>query len=96
MAFKCITVYTNNYEAFSDIYQEIENLSLEENEEREIEGITVSDAGSVDDEYVNSMRIKPEVAVMKVKEKNITILQHGQVFEVLFPDTQTQTQEATV
>ncbi|MGB8954985.1 MAG: hypothetical protein WCC10_06400, partial [Tumebacillaceae bacterium] len=90
MAFRCITVYTNNYEAFSDIYQEIESLSLAENEEREIEGITVSDAGDVEEEYVNSMRAKPEVAVMKVKDKNITILQHGQVFEVLFPSAQEQ------
>jgi hypothetical protein len=90
MAFRCITVYTNNYEAFSDIYQEIEGLSLAENEEREIEGITVSDAGDVEEEYVDSMRAKPEVAVMKVKDKNITILQHGQVFEVLFPQEHEQ------
>ena len=85
MAFKCITVYTNNYEAFSDLFVELEGITLAENEEREINGITVSDAGDVPQEYVDTMRVKPEVAVMKAKGTNITILQHGQVFEVLIP-----------
>lgn len=85
MTMSCITVYTNNYETFSDIYEEIQTLELEENEEREIEGITVSNSGDIPEDYIDMMRAKPEVAVMKVRQQNITILQHGKVFEILKP-----------
>jgi hypothetical protein len=83
---RCISVYTKDFEMFSDIYEEILALSLGENEEREIEGITVSDAGEVPEDYLDKMRQKPEVAVMKIKKQGIIILQHGEVFEILLPD----------
>ncbi|MCX7569700.1 NAD/NADP transhydrogenase alpha subunit [Tumebacillus sp. DT12] len=83
---RCVTVYTKNYEVFSDLFEELQDTELGENEEKEIQGITVSDAGEVPDDYIESMRQKPEVAVMKVRKKNIIILQHGEVFEVLFQD----------
>lgn len=88
MSVRCITVYTNNYEAFSGIYEEILGGTLGEYEEKEIEGITVSDAGSVPEDYVEKMKVKPEVAVMKIRRMGITILQHGNVFEILIPDGQ--------
>jgi len=85
MTMKCITVYTKSYETFSDIYEQVAALNLAENEETEVEGITVSEAGEVDQEYIQSMKIKPEVAVLKVKDSKIMILQHGDVFEILIP-----------
>jgi hypothetical protein len=83
MTMSCITVYTNNYETFSELFESIQDLNLSENEEREIEGITVSNSGEIPEDYIEMMRAKPEVAVMKVKRKNITILQHGKVFEIV-------------
>jgi len=82
---QCITVYTNRYETFSDIYEEILNTSLEENEEREIGGVIISESGGVPEEYIEKMKAKPEVAVMRIKDKGVTILQHGEVFEMLIP-----------
>lgn len=85
MAKKCITVYTKDYSVFSDIYEEIIRTPFNENEEKEIEGITVSDSGEVPTEYVEKMKQKREVAVLYNKENDITIMQHGQVFEILIP-----------
>ncbi|HBI03548.1 MAG TPA: NAD/NADP transhydrogenase alpha subunit [Paenibacillaceae bacterium] len=85
MITKCITVYTGDYEVFSDIYEEILALDLAENEEVEIEGITVSDSGEVSIEYIEKMKQKPEVAVMKIRDRNILIMQHGDIFEILIP-----------
>lgn len=83
---KCISVYTNNFEVFSDIYEQILETPLADNEEKEVGGITVSESGSVPENYLDRMRSKPEVVVMKVRNKNITILQHGDVFEILIPE----------
>lgn len=80
---KCITVYTNNYEIFSDLFETIVNTPLAENEERELEGITISESGEVPVDYIERMKNKPEVAVLKIKEPPTTILQHGDVFEIL-------------
>lgn len=85
MTMKCITVYTNSYEAFSEVYEQILNENLAEYEEKEVEGITISDAGSVPEEYIERMRSKPDVAVMTIKRKGVTIFQHGDVFEMLIP-----------
>lgn len=90
---RCISVYTKDFEVFSDIYEEILNLSLDENEETEIQGITVSDAGAVPDDYIEKMRQKPEVAVMNIKKKGIMILQHGEVFEILIPTDDAEEEE---
>ncbi|MGZ4107978.1 MAG: NAD/NADP transhydrogenase alpha subunit [Tumebacillaceae bacterium] len=86
----CITVYTNNYDTFSELFDSIQDLNLTENEEREIEGITVSNSGEIPEDYIEMMRAKPEVAVMTVRRKNITILQHGKVFEILKQSDQEQ------
>ncbi|MFD0586974.1 NAD/NADP transhydrogenase alpha subunit [Paenibacillus sp. GCM10027627] len=82
---KCISVYTNNFELFSDIYEQVLQSPPAENEDIVIEGITVSGSGDVPDQYIERMRIKPEVVVMKEKERNIMILQHGNVFEICLP-----------
>lgn len=82
---KCLSVYTGNFEVFSDIYERIMETPFADNEEKEVEGIIVSECGDVPQSYLDRMRIKPEVVVMKVKDKNITILQHGDVFEILIP-----------
>lgn len=84
---RCVSVYTKDFGVFSDICDAILALNLDEDEEVEIEGITISDAGIVDEDYIEKMRQKPEVAVLRVKKQNVTILQHGEVFEVLFPLT---------
>ncbi|RJE90105.1 NAD/NADP transhydrogenase alpha subunit [Paenibacillus sp. 1011MAR3C5] len=82
---KCISVYTNNFELFSDIYEQVLESPPQENEDIVIEGITVSGSGDVPDQYIDRMRTKPEVVVMKEKERNIMILQHGNVFEICLP-----------
>ncbi|ADM70480.1 NAD/NADP transhydrogenase alpha subunit [Paenibacillus sp. SEL3] len=86
---KCISVYTDNFEAFSDIFEQIVTTEFAENEERELEGITVSHSGDVPEHYLERMSQKPEVVVMKDKSRGITILQHGQVFEILLPVLET-------
>jgi hypothetical protein len=86
---KCISVYTRNFEQFSDIYEQIIDFPPAENEEKVVEGITVSDAGEVPDQYIERMRVKPEVVVMKEKKRGITILQHGNVFEICIPVAET-------
>lgn len=83
---RCIAVYTKNFELFSDIYEEVIATPLDDNEEKVIEGVTVSESGTVPENYIDRMKAKPEVVVMKVKEKDITILQHGDVFEIFIPE----------
>ncbi|WP_308634452.1 NAD/NADP transhydrogenase alpha subunit [Paenibacillus silvisoli] len=85
---KCISVYTKDFALFSDIYEQIMDAPPAENEEIIIEGITVSGAGDVPEQYIERMRQKPECVVMKEKERNITILQHGEVFEICVPEVQ--------
>ncbi|MDF2721525.1 MAG: hypothetical protein K0Q59_1200 [Paenibacillus sp.] len=85
---KCIAVYTNDFEVFSDIYEKVLDTPLAENEEKEVEGVMISESGDVPEHYIERMRAKPEVVVMKVKEKDITILQHGEVFEILLPENE--------
>jgi hypothetical protein len=85
---KCISVYTNNFEVFSDIYEQVLSTPLADNEEKEVEGIVISESGEVPDHYLERMKAKPDVVVMKVKEKDITILQHGELFEILLPTEQ--------
>lgn len=82
---KCVTVYTKDYELFSDLYEKImENLPGDD-EEKEIEGVTVSDAGELPEDYISRMKTKPEVAVLRITKSDIMILQHGEVFEILIP-----------
>lgn len=85
---KCIAVYTNDFEVFSDIYEKVLSTPLAENEEIEVEGVTISESGDVPDHYIERMRTKPDVVVMKVREQNITILQHGEVFEIFIPENE--------
>jgi hypothetical protein len=81
-------VYTNDFELFSDIYEKVISTPLAENEEKEVEGVMISESGDVPDHYIDRMRIKPDVVVMKVRDKDITILQHGEVFEIFIPETE--------
>ena len=82
---KCISVYTKDFALFSDIYEQIMEAPPAENEEIILEGVTVSGAGDVPYQYIERMRVKPECVVMKERERNITILQHGEVFEICMP-----------
>lgn len=83
---KCISVYTNDFGQFSDIYEQVLNMPLSEDEEKEIEGIIISESGHVPDDYLEKMRKRNDVVVMKVKDHDITILQHGNMFEILLPE----------
>ncbi|MEI7024471.1 NAD/NADP transhydrogenase alpha subunit [Paenibacillus sp. y28] len=85
---KCISVYTNNFELFSDIYETILSTPLAENEEKEVEGVTVSESGEVPENYLDKMKARPDVVVMRLKDRDITILQHGSVFEIFIPETE--------
>ncbi|MFH5184696.1 NAD/NADP transhydrogenase alpha subunit [Paenibacillus sp. TAB 01] len=82
---KCISVYTNDFEVFSDIYEQVLETPLAENEEKQVEGVTVMESGDVPEHYLEKMKTKPEVVVMKVKDKDITILQHRNLFEIFIP-----------
>ncbi|ANF97389.1 hypothetical protein [Paenibacillus bovis] len=82
---KCISVYTDNFEQFSDIFEQIVAEELVENEEKVVEGITVNYSGDVPEHYLERMAQKRDVVVMKDKGRGITILQHGKLFEVLVP-----------
>jgi hypothetical protein len=82
---KCISVYTDNFETFSDLYEQIVDSPPADNEDVVLEGITVSGSGEVPEQYIERMRIKPEVVVMSEKQRGITILQHGNVFEICMP-----------
>ncbi|WP_040949357.1 hypothetical protein [Gorillibacterium massiliense] len=85
---KCIAVYTKNFELFSDIYEEVLRTPLTENEEKVVEGVTISDSGEVPANYLDRMKAKLDVVVMKIKGQPITILQHGELFEILLPETE--------
>ncbi|USB34832.1 NAD/NADP transhydrogenase alpha subunit [Paenibacillus sp. YPG26] len=87
---KCISVYTDNFELFSDMFEQVIEINLNENDERELEGITISDSGEVPEHYLERMAKKPEVVVMKDKNRGITILQHGKVFEILIPSDESE------
>lgn len=87
---KCIAVYTKDFEQFSDIYEQVLNTPLADNEEKEVEGVTISESGQVPENYLSRMKTKPEVVVMKVKGQPITILQHGDVFEILLPEEEAE------
>ncbi|WP_458122041.1 NAD/NADP transhydrogenase alpha subunit [Paenibacillus sp. Z6-24] len=87
---KCISVYTDNFEQFSDIFEQIVAEELAENEEKVVEGITVNYSGDVPEHYIERMAQKRDVVVMKDKGRGITILQHGKLFEILVPVAQTE------
>ncbi|ASS65202.1 MULTISPECIES: hypothetical protein [Paenibacillus] len=82
---KCISVFTNDFGLFSDIYEQVMESPPGENEDLVIEGVTVSGSGDLPAQYLERMRQKPEVVVMREKQRNITILQHGNVFEICIP-----------
>ncbi len=83
---KCVTVYTKDFELFSDIYEEIINTPLKDQEEKEISGVMISEVGSVPQNYIDKMKVKTEVVVMRVKNSDITILQHRDIFEIFLPE----------
>lgn len=83
---RCISVYTNDYARFSDLYEAIMQMPLGELEEKSLEGVLFGDAGETSAEYLDRLKQKPEVAVLKVKDAEITILQHGDRFEIFLPD----------
>ncbi len=85
---KCIAVYTNDFEVFYDIYDKVIATPLADNEETTVDGVAVSESGTVPANYLERMRLKPEVVVMKEKQRNITILQHGDVFEIFIPENE--------
>lgn len=93
---KCISVYTDNFELFSDVFEKVIEIDLQENDERELEGVTVSDSGEVPKHYLERMSVKPEVVVMKDRNKGITILQHGKVFEILIPSDADEIESASL
>jgi len=91
----CISVYTNNFEQFSDIYEQVLEAMPKENEDIVIDGITVSGSGHVPQQYIDRMRAKPEVVVMREKARDIMILQHGNVFEICLPSDEEEPEAET-
>lgn len=53
---KCISVYTDSFEQFSDMFEQVIEIDLQENDEREVEGVTVSDSGEVPSHYLSAWR----------------------------------------
>ncbi|GFR36943.1 hypothetical protein PRECH8_02390 [Insulibacter thermoxylanivorax] len=91
---RCISVYTDRFDLFSDIYEKVRRANLQEDEETVIDGIVVTESGSVPEHYLNRMRSRRDVVVMK--DDDITILQRRDVFEILFPDHETPDHQANV
>ncbi|TVX92956.1 NAD/NADP transhydrogenase alpha subunit [Paenibacillus agilis] len=85
---KCISVYTDNFEQFSDIYLKLLEQPVQDDEEIEVDGVTVYGAGSVPEQYVDRMKQKNNVVVMRDKNQGIIILQHAKQFEILLPEEQ--------
>ncbi|MDF2667731.1 MAG: hypothetical protein K0R67_37 [Paenibacillus sp.] len=85
---KCIAVYTNDFELFSDIFEKVINTPLGVDEETEVDGVTIFESGDVPENYLDRMKTKPDVVVMKHRDRNITILQHGEVFEIFIPENE--------
>lgn len=85
---RCISVYTKDFALFSELCETIINTPLGEHEERSLEGVVFSDSGDTSIDYVNRLKQKPDVAVLKIKDRDVTILQHGDVFEIFLPDSE--------
>ncbi|MBD8497544.1 NAD/NADP transhydrogenase alpha subunit [Paenibacillus arenosi] len=85
---KCISVYTDSFEQFSDIYLKLLEQPVQDDEEIEVDGVTVYGAGSVPEQYVDRMKQKNNVVVMRDKNQGIIILQHAKQFEILLPEEQ--------
>ncbi|HEU4965817.1 MAG TPA: NAD/NADP transhydrogenase alpha subunit [Bacilli bacterium] len=85
MTYKRITVHTRSYEAFSDLFAQIANLTLGADEEQQVEGVKITNDGDVEQDYLDTMKRKTDVAVLKVRGQATKILQHGDVFEILLP-----------
>ncbi|MCR8842890.1 MULTISPECIES: hypothetical protein [Paenibacillus] len=85
---KCISVYTDSFEQFSDIYLKLLEQPVQDDEEIEVDGVTVYGAGSVPEQYVDRMKQKNNVVVMRDKHQGIIILQHAKQFEILLPEEQ--------
>jgi uncharacterized beta-barrel protein YwiB (DUF1934 family) len=85
---RCISVYTSDYSRFSDLYEQILRTPLGEHEEKTLEGVVFCDSGETSVEFLNRLKQKPEVAVLKLKDSEITILQHGEVFEIFLPESE--------
>jgi hypothetical protein len=82
---RCISVYTRDFGSFSDLYERIVASPPAENEEIVMEGITVSCSGEVPEGYIERLRGRPDVVVMRERTHNATILQHGDLFEICLP-----------
>jgi hypothetical protein len=82
---RCITVYTADFEAFSELLEDVIHAGLQEDEEKEFNGISVIHAGDVPEHYLQKMIVKPEVVVMRDNDRDLTILQHGSMFEIIMP-----------
>ena len=50
--------------------------------------MTINDSGYVPAHYIDKMKGKPDVVVMKVRNKDITILQRGERFEIFIPENE--------
>jgi len=81
---RCISVYTNSFDVFSDVYEVIRQMALKEDEEKVIDGVVVQESGTVPEHYLNKMRTRRNVAIMIVDE--VMILQRDDLFEILLPD----------
>jgi hypothetical protein len=80
---RCLTVYTADFELFSDVLEEVLKAELQEDEEREFSGVTCINAGEVPEHYLQKMSVRPDVVVMRDNDRNLTILQHGDMFEII-------------
>lgn len=80
---RCITVYTDDFACFSDILEDVLSVGLASDEQTTINGVVVHASGDVPKHYVERMRQKKDVVVMRDVQRNMLILQRGGVFEVL-------------
>ena len=82
---RCISVYTRDFGSFSDLYEQLSSRRRPRTKRSSLEGITVSGAGEVPEGYIERLRERPDVVVMKERTHGATILQHGDLFEICLP-----------
>jgi hypothetical protein len=87
---RCFTVYTNDFEKFSELLPQCLTLELEDGQETTIAEIVINHSGIVDetyvDQYVGKMSARGDVVVMHDRDRELTILQYGDKFELFLPD----------
>jgi hypothetical protein len=83
-------VYTNDFEQFSELLPQCLTLELEDGQETTIADVVINHSGTVEEQYVEQyvgkMSARGDVVLMHDRERELTILQYGDKFELFLPE----------